>query len=133
MQAHRVTARNLRPSEARESGVTLARYNATMNELSRVAVWKVVDDLVTRVYRASAEIADPPMRELVREAVLSLGPLMPLPVLLRRLEVLAALLVAAAKARAMSEPLSETLRTAVAAGADALRRLQAEQKAAATP
>lgn len=104
-----------------------------MNELARVAVWKVVDDLVTRVYRASAEIADPPMRELVREAVLSLGPLMPLPVLLRRLDVLGALLVAAAQTRTMSEPLSATLQQAVAAGAGALRRLQAEQKPAATP
>lgn len=104
-----------------------------MNELSRVAVWKVVDDLVTRVYRASADIADPPMRELVREAVLSLAPLMPLPVLLRRLDVLAALLVAAAQTNAMSGALSVTLREAVAGGAESLRRLQAEQKPAATP
>lgn len=109
------------------------RYTATMNELSRVAAWKVVDDLVTRVYRASSQVTDPATRELLREAVLSLGPLMPLPVLLRRMEVVAALLIAAVQTNALSQELGETLRQAVAAGADSLRRLQAVPKPAATP
>lgn len=104
-----------------------------MNELARVAVWKVVDDLVTRVYRSSAQVTDLPTRELLREAVLSLGPLMPLPVLLRRLEVVAALLVAAGKTGAMSVELSDALGQAVTSGAEALRRLQNEQKVPASP
>ncbi len=99
----------------------------------RVAVWKVVDDLVTRIYRASGEVEDVPLRELVREAALSLGPMMPLPVLLRRLDVLAALLVAAAQTRAMPEALSATLHDAVTSGAQSLRRLQGEAPPASTP
>lgn len=94
-----------------------------MNELSRVAAWKVVDDLVMRVYRASAEVTDLATRELLREAVLSLGPMLPLPVLLRRMEVVAALLVAAARTGALADAAARVLTEAVAAGADALRRL----------
>ncbi|GMU60883.1 MAG: hypothetical protein AMXMBFR34_26460 [Myxococcaceae bacterium] len=94
-----------------------------MNELSRVATWKVVDDLVTRVYRASGEVTDLATRELLREAVLSLGPMLPLPVLLRRTEVVAALLVAAARTGALADATARVLTDAVAAGADSLRRL----------
>jgi hypothetical protein len=90
-----------------------------MKELSRLASWKVLDDLVTRLYRASAEVTDAPTRELAREALLSLAPLLPLPVLLHRMEVLSALLVAAVQTSALPEALGQTLRQAVADGADA--------------
>ncbi|MCC6333114.1 MAG: hypothetical protein IT380_03885 [Myxococcales bacterium] len=102
-----------------------------MNELSRVATWKVVDDLVTRVYRASGEVTDLATRELLREAVLSLGPLLPLPVLKRRLEVVSALLLAAAATGALSDSSARTLSDAVAAGAHSLRRLEPASSAAA--
>ncbi|MEW5739569.1 MAG: hypothetical protein AB1938_11620 [Myxococcota bacterium] len=95
-----------------------------MDELSRVAAWKVVDDLVTRVYRASGEVTDVATRDLMREATLSLGPMLPLSVLLRRMEVVAALLVTAAHTGALAEPTARALIEAVAAGADSLRRLE---------
>jgi hypothetical protein len=94
-----------------------------MTELTRLAVWEVVDDLVARVYQASGQVADVPTRELLREAVLALGPMLPPPVLLGRLEVVAALLVAASKTGALSVELADTLGQAITRGAQALRRL----------
>lgn len=104
-----------------------------MSALERVAEWKVVDDLISNVYAVSSDIEDRPVRDLVREAAGGLGPLMPLPALLARLEVLASLLVAGAKTGAIAPELSRTLGVTVSAAAQALQRLALPRAPLTTP
>lgn len=100
------------------------------NELNRLAMWSLVDELVTRIYRVADRLKDEGHRALLKHAALSLAEPAPTEVVQEKLIVISAMLESASYFQPRLTRELQLVDTAIADTSAALRRLESSSPAA---